>query len=190
MTYGECMKLQKYFPLMVFSIFFGSCTYISSSTPPKQTIEITIVTKEVTKQITRVVLIFQTPTPSDTPPWNSTATPTNTRTPSCYDTAYSTIQLNACAWSIVEKTKEELDKLVNKVAKEYSGYPTRREEFIQSELAWESHAIDECRLWWGSTNESGFYEHGSSAPLLIATCLDGKYQKRIIELQQLYENLL
>jgi uncharacterized protein YecT (DUF1311 family) len=187
---GGFMKLRKYSPIILFTLLFVGCTHINTATLIQPKIEITVVTKVITQRITQVVLIFQTPTPSNTPPWGSSATFTNTRTPSCYDTAMSTIQINACAWSITEKTKEELDKLVDKVAKEYSGYPERREKFIQSELEWESHAEDECYLWWGSLDESGFYEHGSMAPMLVATCLDGKYKKRITELQQFYNDIL
>jgi len=176
---------REYFPIMLLILLLlPGCTNNIITAQSQPTIYITIITKEVTKLNTRVVLLYQTPTPSDMPPWDSTATSTNTRTPSCYDTAHSTIELSDCAWSIMEKTKVELDKLVKLVANEYSS--TNREEFIQLELEWETHAKNECDLWWGRLNEYGQYEHGTSAPMMVAICIDGKYKDRIIELQKLY----
>ena len=168
--------------VLVFSLILVGCKLFNDSTYPHPITVETVVTKEVTQQVTRVIYIVQTTTPS--PLWG----PTATRPPSCYDTAFSQYGLNQCAWSLAQEVKKELDKLVNRIAEMFSHEdPPKKEEFLQLESEWELLADKECSLWWGGISESGGYEYGSMAPMIVGGCLQSKYEERIKELNNLYE---
>jgi uncharacterized protein YecT (DUF1311 family) len=181
------MKNGKIILMILFSIIILSCNNISHLLENN----ITIVTIEVTRQITKEVYIYQSVTPSSTPTKKPTSTftisPTFTITPtlSCIDMDLPQQALNACAWSLAKETKEELHKLVNEIAENISKNPAKRDAFLKYESEWEKLAENECWTWWGSLDDIGWYENGSMAPMLVGLCVKYKFEKRIEELKNM-----
>jgi len=165
-------------PIIVYSLVLCGCANIKSFIDNR----VTIITREVSKEI----YIYQYVSATKTP----TIKPTNTlvhitATPSCLDTARTQRELNDCAWLLANSKKEELHQIVNKVADEYSDNPIKKEEFLKIELEWEKTAERECWIVWGSLDEKGiYYEHGSMAPQLVGMCTEEKYKQRIKELRE------
>jgi len=185
------MKIKSIFIFMIISVIVIGCVFTNT---PASSVEVTIITREVTQNVTRINYIYQTIIPTTTPTSiyspTKTITPTNqpTPTPSCYDTAETQSDLNACAFTIAQETKKSLQIIVNLIANEFSDNPNKKNEFLELEGKWEELAEQECIVWWGSMPD-GWYEYGSMAPMIVYGCFTEKYEKRIVELQELYKEL-
>ena len=78
-----------------------------------------IITVEVTKEVTRILLLYPTSTPSITNP------------PSCCDTAGTQYELNPWATPLAEEARIEMEQLVIAITKQYSSNPQALVEFLR-----------------------------------------------------------
>jgi hypothetical protein len=171
------MKKRNLFIIIVISLLLIKCSMKNPIEAPPSKLFVTIITKEVTHQVTKVIILYQTTTPLPS------VTNTIAYYEKCYETWKSQRELNECAWDIAKETKEILHQLVNQIAEEYSGNPTKKEAFLNIEIQWEKLAEEECWISRGSLTESGWYENGSMAPMLVGFCVNEKYLRRIEELK-------
>jgi hypothetical protein len=165
--------------MIVLVILVISCNNIPSLLESK----VTVITREVTRIISEEIYIIKSLTPSSTPTKKLTATFTITPTLSCFDTAISQRELNDCAWLLAEDKKEKLHQLVEKIAYKFTYNPKKKEAFLQYEAEWEELAENECWTWWGSLDDSGWYEKGSMAQMEVGLCVGKKYEERIEEIK-------
>ena len=165
--------------MIVLVILLISCNNIPSLLESK----VTVITREVARVITENNYIIQSVIPSSAPTRKPTATLTITPTLSCFDSAISQRELNDCAWLLAEDKKEMLHQLVDKIADKFTYNPTKKEAFLQYEAEWEELAEKECWTWWGSLDDSGWYEKGTMAPMEVGLCVGKKYEERIEEIK-------
>jgi hypothetical protein len=173
------MNKRKIESMIIILLFLAGCNNKATNRLDNTEILVTpsnvLVTIEITREVTRIIKIYPSSTPSIQP------------TPSCYDTAKTQYDLNKCSWSIEAELRSRMEGLVQAIAGRYSKYPERKEEFLKLQEYWQINAENECNLWYGQLLQDPktgevYREFGTMAPLLVSTCMIEKYESRIKEL--------
>lgn len=170
------MKNNVYLIIILMLIGLSGCIAIGTQNTVTPIIVTRVVSQKETLEVTRIIFITNTPV----------LTPVKTLS-DCYKTAVSSYEISQCAVVDRDRVKMRMEELVNKIANKFSDNTQKMEEFLQLQEEWEALAEKECRLWWASMSNYGGYEHGTSAPILFVSCETNKYEKRIIELQILFD---
>jgi uncharacterized protein YecT (DUF1311 family) len=170
------MKKNVYSIIILILIGLSGCIAIKTQNTVTPIIVTRIVSQQETLEVTRIIFIINTPV----------LTPVETLS-DCYKTAVTSYEISQCAVVDRDQVKMRMEELVNNIADKFSDNPQKMEEFLQLQEEWETLVEKECRLWWASMSKSGGYEHGTSSPIMFVGCETNKYEKRIIELQILFD---
>ncbi len=147
----------------------------------------TIITVDVTREVTRIIEISTTP-------MVKTLTPEKTRSPlsTCFEKYYIQLEINSCIKITADETKQRLIDLILIFEKQISVTSSvDGKRFRQVQTEWADLVDEKCDYLYGQVitdpnTGSLRYRNGTMAPAMVFECEINEYEQQIQELLSIY----